>query len=71
MGYLMYHGNLAMLKIQAKMKHFLEDEAGDTNFISMLVILAIVVVLIGVFLNYKDSIMGWVEEQMSGAFFEN
>lgn len=43
---------------------FLDDERGDTNFISILVILAIVTVLIGSFIAFKDSIIGWVTDTM-------
>lgn len=39
---------------------FMHDEDGDTNFISILIILGIVVVLAGVFLVFKDQILEMV-----------
>lgn len=47
---------------------FLHDEEGDTNFISILVLLGIALALAGVFLAFKDVILGWVDEQMTGFF---
>jgi len=43
----------------------LASERGDTNFISILIILAIVVVLSGVFIGFKDQIIGRVEELLA------
>ena len=42
-----------------------EDERGDTNFISILIILALVVILAGVFMRFKDLIVAQVEEQVN------
>lgn len=55
----------AMLKLDA----FLHDEEGDTNFISILVLLGIGLALAGVFLAFKDKILGWVNTNI-GSFFE-
>lgn len=41
-------------------KHFLRDESGDTNFISIIIILGIVVVLAGIFIAFKDTIINGV-----------
>ena len=38
------------------------SERGDTNFISILIILGIVVVLAGVFIGFKDQIVAKVTE---------
>lgn len=48
---------LAMLKVQG----FLKEEKGDTNFISILIILGVVVVLAGVFMGFKDQIVEQVQ----------
>lgn len=57
-----------MMVLMAKVKFtgFMHDENGDTNFISILVLLGIALALAGVFLGFKDSIMGWVQENISG-----
>jgi len=39
------------------MNTFIEEEAGDTNFISIIVILGIVMVLVGIFAAFKDQII--------------
>lgn len=47
---------------------FWNDESGDTNFISMLVILGIALALAGVFLGFKDQVLDWVDANI-GDFF--
>ena len=47
-------------------KNTLREERGDTNFISILIILAVVVVLAGVFFGFKDQIVGQVKEIVDG-----
>ena len=44
--------------IKNQVKKFMMDESGDTNFISIIIILAIVVVLVGVFIGFRDKILG-------------
>lgn len=44
----------------------LDSERGDTNFISILIILAIVIILAGVFIGFKDAIVGQVQEIVDG-----
>lgn len=41
-------------------------ERGDTNFISILIILGIVIILAGVFMAFKDQIVGQVQEIIEG-----
>jgi len=41
------------------------EERGDTNFVSILIILGIVVLLAGAFIAFKDQIMGQVEQIVS------
>lgn len=48
-----------------KVRPSLADERGDTNFISILIILGIVVVLAGVFIGLKDQIVGLVQGKVS------
>jgi len=50
----------------AKMHAWLNSERGDTNFISILIILGIVILLAGVFMGFKDQIVGMVQEIIDG-----
>ncbi len=62
---------MTALVFKAKMKayNFMHDEKGDTNFISILVLLGIALALAGVFLVFKDSIIKWVNTNI-GSFFK-
>ncbi len=42
------------------------DERGDTNFISILIILGIVILVAGVFIGFKDQIVGQVQAIVGG-----
>lgn len=44
----------------------MNSEKGDTNFISILMILGFVILLSGIFLGFKDQIVGRVTEIMNG-----
>lgn len=44
----------------------LEEERGDTNFISILIILGVVILLAGVFMGFKDVIVGQVQTIING-----
>jgi len=57
-----------LIKAKIKIDAFLNDERGDTNFISILVILGIALALAAVFLGFKDDILNWVDENI-GDFF--
>lgn len=57
-----------MLKAKLKVDAFLYDEKGDTNFISILVLLGIALALAGVFLAFKDQVITWVDKNI-GTFF--
>lgn len=61
---------LFAMKIQAerKVKEFLYNENGDTNFISILVLLGIGLGLAGVFMLFREKIMEWVNQEI-GSFF--
>lgn len=52
----------AMLKIHG----LVEEERGDTNFISILIILGVVVLLAGVFMGFKDTIVEEVQGIVDG-----
>lgn len=43
-----------------------KDERGDTNFISILIILGIVIIVAGVFIAFKDQIVGQVQNIING-----
>ena len=45
---------------------FLDDERGDTNFISIIIILGIVVLLAGVFMGFRDTIVAQVQGIVNG-----
>lgn len=47
-------------KAMAGIQNFLREEEGDTNFISILIILGIVIILAGIFMAFKDKIIGQV-----------
>ena len=42
------------------------EERGDTNFISILIILGIVILVAGVFIGFKDQIVGQVQVIVGG-----
>lgn len=60
--------NYCMLLLQAKLNEFIYDEDGDTNFISILVLLGIALALAGIFLSFQEEIMEWVNRNI-GSFF--
>lgn len=58
----------AMICIYCKMYNgfnkVMKDEKGDTNFISILIILGIVIIVAGVFIVYKNRILDQVKTQV-------
>ena len=55
-----YWKNKMYGKMTAGIQQLLREEKGDTNFISILIILGIVILLAGVFIGFKDQIVGMV-----------
>lgn len=53
----------AMLQcdLAPKIQSVLSDERGDTNFISILILLAVAIGLATIFIGFKDTIVGQVE----------
>lgn len=60
--------DLMLINAKNRIRLFFEQEEGDTNFISILVLLGIALALAGVFLAFKDRILGWVSEVTSSFF---
>lgn len=50
------------IKAISNMTVFMKKENGDTNFISILIILGIVILLAGAFMLFKDQIIGMVTD---------
>lgn len=48
------------------LSRFFKDEKGDTNFISILIVMGIVILLAGLFMGFKDQIVGMVSEIVGG-----
>lgn len=59
---------MAMIQsvLMPKVRAGLAGERGDTNFISILIILGIVIIVAGVFIGFKDQIVEQVEGIVSG-----
>ena len=49
------------MRVQNKVQELLDSEQGDTNFISIAIVLAIVIAVALVFMGLKDRIMGIAE----------
>ena len=52
------------MKMTAAIKGFKESERGDTNFVSMLLIIGIVVVLAGLFLTLGKGVMNSITQKV-------
>lgn len=61
---------LKLIQTRLRVQDFLADERGDTNFISILIILGIVLAVALVFIAFKDQIVGAASEKVS-AFLES
>lgn len=58
--------NNVCTKARSIMHTAVKDERGDTNFISILIILGIVIIVAGVFIAFKDQIIGQVQGIIDG-----
>ncbi len=56
----------ARLETTRLLRDVRDDESGDTNFISILIILGIVILLAGTFMGFRDQIVGQVQEIING-----
>ncbi len=53
-------------KASTALVRFASEERGDTNFISILIILGIVILLAGLFIGFKDQIVEQVQAIVDG-----
>lgn len=58
--------NAVELKMIQMATSFKKSERGDTNFISILIILGVVILLAGIFIGFKDQIVGQVQQIING-----
>lgn len=61
--------NSVYIRATTSIKKAIEKENGDTNFISILIILGIVIIVAGIFIGFKDQIVGQVQGIVSGFSF--
>ena len=53
------------LKTICQVENMMAEDRGDTNFLSIMIVLAIVLMLAVVFIGFKDQIVGKVSELIS------
>ncbi len=53
-------------KMAENVDDFIHDEEGDTNFLSIIVILGIALALAAVFIAFKDEILEWFHKNADG-----
>lgn len=58
--------NKVCAKVNNIVRTAVKDERGDTNFISILIILGIVILVATVFIGFKDQIVGQVQNIING-----
>ncbi len=63
--------DMFIIKTRYDIYNFFNEERGDTNFISILVLLGIALALAGVFLVFKDQILEWVDRNIGTFFSQN
>ena len=54
--------------VKTGMNKFFKKENGDTNFISIIIILAIVMVVAAIFIGFRTQIVSWVQSTFDTAF---
>lgn len=57
--------NNTMLQMKNKAAAFLSDERGDTNFISIAIILIVIIGIAVAFINFGDDIMGRFQQAVN------
>jgi len=60
--------NKVVMKAFIRKELFIRDERGDTNFISILVLLGIALALAAIFLAFREKVVAWVEENVATFF---
>lgn len=58
----------SMLRAQVAATNFLTEERGDTNFISIAIILIVIIAIAVVFIVFRDQILGKLNEAISSLF---
>lgn len=58
--------NKVCAKANSIVRTAVKDERGDTNFISILIILGIVIIVASVFMAFKDQIVDQVQNIING-----
>lgn len=58
--------NAVESKMIAAAQKLAKSEKGDTNFISILIVMGIVIILAGLFIGFKDQIVGQVQNIIDG-----
>ena len=58
----------AQIKAEANVQHFLSSERGDTNFISIAIIMVIVIAVAVVFIAFKDKLMAAFNDAVDKLF---
>lgn len=51
---------------KASLAEKFSSERGDTNFISIIIILGIVIILVGVFIGFREQIVGVIQGVVNG-----
>ena len=62
--------NAIELQMIGAVQKFRRSERGDTNFISILIVLGIVILLATLFIGFKDKIVGMVQGIVDGFSIE-
>lgn len=60
---------MAGMTAKRYLRKFLKNEKGDTNFISIMIVLGIAIGVAGIFIGFKDQIVGKVSEIVNGFQF--
>ena len=55
----------AAMKAQLSARNFVSDERGDTNFISIAIILIVIISIAIVFIAFRDQILGKLQQAIN------